>query len=376
MLGRVNLDKRRFFDIVRKSVRKNLHKFITSDRFVLPDKSGRGKISIPLPRINIPRFKFEDRQLKGVGQGKGDKGDIIGWGDEEDGGQGQGAGDQIGDHALEEIEINEDDFFKILGEELELPRIEPKGRKTVESPRYAYKGIRRVGPESLRQFKRTYKEALKRQIASGSYDPQNPVVFPIKNDKRYRSLESKTSSEISAVIFHLIDVSGSIDDEQREIIRRITYCVNGWIERCYKGTKQRYIVHDFEAEEVIKHTFFHIDTSGGTKISSALSLMSEIIDKEYPAEEWNIYAFYYSDGDNWNDEDNLKCMRLIGDRILPKINLFCFGYLINEHMGSNPGFFKFLKAGFKKEKRIIISKIKDRDSIIGTIKRFLGKTQK
>ena len=75
----------------------------------------------------------------------------------------------------------------ILGEELALPRIEPRGAESLTTPRNRYTGIRQAGPESLRHFKRTYKRALKRQIASGIYDPHNPIVVPIREDKLYRS---------------------------------------------------------------------------------------------------------------------------------------------------------------------------------------------
>ena len=95
-------------------------------------------------------------------------------------GQGE-AGEQEGDKALE-VDVTLDELAQILGEELQLPRIEPRGEKQVVTERDRYTGIRPVGPNSLRSFKRTYKEALKRSIAMGQYNPKNPVVLPIKDD--------------------------------------------------------------------------------------------------------------------------------------------------------------------------------------------------
>src|SRR5208282_351906 len=100
-------------------------------------------------------------------------------------GEGEGkAGDQPGGHILE-VELSMEELAQILGEELALPRIEPKGKKNIVATKDKYTGIRQAGPESLRHFKRTFKKALKRQISSGIYDPDQPIVVPIREDKLY-----------------------------------------------------------------------------------------------------------------------------------------------------------------------------------------------
>src|SRR5204863_3210773 len=93
-------------------------------------------------------------------------------------GDGSGAGDQPGGHILE-VELTMEELAEILGEELALPRIQPRGKKNITSKRDRYTGIRQAGPESLRHFKRTFKRALKRQIASNAYDPGRPLIIPI-----------------------------------------------------------------------------------------------------------------------------------------------------------------------------------------------------
>src|SRR5207247_3212994 len=131
----------------------------------------------------IPQFRYGQKGSGGVGQGEGDVGAPLTPGQGEDGG---GAGDQPGGHILE-VELTMEELAAILGEELALPRIEPRGKKNIISRRDRYTGIRQAGPESLRHFKRTFKRALKRQIASHVYDPLRPMVVPIRADKQYLS---------------------------------------------------------------------------------------------------------------------------------------------------------------------------------------------
>src|SRR5205085_92967 len=112
-----------------------------------------------------------------------------------------------------------EELAQILGEELALPRIEPRGKKNIVTTRDRYTSIRQTGPESLRHFKRTFKRAMKRQISSNTYDPLNPVVIPIRADKQYRSWKEVPKPESVACIIYMMDVSGSMTDEQKEIVR-------------------------------------------------------------------------------------------------------------------------------------------------------------
>src|SRR5437764_11867490 len=145
-------------------------------------KKGNDLVSIPLPQIEIPQFRFGNKGSGGVGQGDGQVGQPLGPGQQEPGG---GAGDQPGGHILE-VELTMEEMAQILGEELALPRIEPRGKKNIVTQRDRYTGIRRAGPESLRHFKRTFKRAMKRQISAGTYDKDDPIVIPIRADKQYR----------------------------------------------------------------------------------------------------------------------------------------------------------------------------------------------
>src|SRR5947199_7227738 len=142
-------------------------------------KKGKDLVSIPLPQIDIPQFKYGSKGSGGVGQGEGAPGTPLGPGQGQN--AGSGAGDQPGGHILE-VELTMEEMAAILGEELALPRIEPRGKKNIVSSRDKYTGIRQTGPESLRHFKRTFKRALKRQISSNTYDPKEPIVIPVRED--------------------------------------------------------------------------------------------------------------------------------------------------------------------------------------------------
>src|SRR5690349_7716660 len=142
-------------------------------------KKGKDLVSIPLPQIEIPQFRFGSKGGGGVGQGEGQVGQPLGPGQQQPG----KAGDSPGGHILE-VELTMEEMAQILGEELALPRIEPRGKKNIVTTKDKYTGIRQTGPESLRHFKRTFKRAMKRQISSGSYDPVDPVVVPIRADKQ------------------------------------------------------------------------------------------------------------------------------------------------------------------------------------------------
>ena len=297
-MQRVQRDLNRFRQIVRGQIKKNLRKYMSQGEMI--GRQGKRLVSIPLPQIDIPQFRYGARQGGGVGQGDGDVGTPIGQGDPQSG-QGQ-AGSEPGQHILE-VDVTLDELAQILGEELQLPKIEPRGKKNITSERSKYNRIRRVGPDSLRHFKRTYKEALRRQISSGEYNPRNPIVIPIRDDTRYRSWKEELLPESNAIIIYMMDVSGSMGTEQKELVRITAFWIETWLRSQYKQIEICYIVHDAAAKEVDQQTFYHMREGGGTKISSAYKLCNEIIDERYSPEEWNIYPFHFSDGDNWGDGD-------------------------------------------------------------------------
>ncbi len=365
---KIDQDHSRFRGIVRGKIRENLRRYISKGE--LMGKQGKELVSIPIPQIDIPKFRFADKQQGGVGQGDGEPGDPVGQGKGQPGdGQGE-AGSDEGQHALE-VEVTLDELADILGEELELPNIENKGKSAIRDEKDRYVGIRNVGPNSLRHFKRTFKSALRRQIALGTYDKKRPVIIPTKDDMRFRSWKTEEEPVANAVIIYMMDVSGSMGDEQKEIVRIESFWIDTWLRRQYTDIETRFIIHDAVAREVDRDTFFRTRESGGTMISSAYKLCAKIIEDEYPASEWNIYPFHFSDGDNWSVDDTLLCVDILKNHMLPASNVFCYGQVESPY-GSGQ-FIKDLTEHFGEDERIITSEIRDRDAIIGSIRDFLSK---
>ena len=121
-----------------------------------------------------------------------------------------------------------------MGEELHLPRIQKKGYKHIKEASYKYSGVQKSGPDSLSDFKRSYKEALKRQMICGDYNFLDPKIVPIKEDIRYRMYKTIEKPKADAVILYMMDVSGSMGDEQKEIVRLTSF----WLELgCQMSTK-------------------------------------------------------------------------------------------------------------------------------------------
>lgn len=365
MVQRINRDHSRFREIVRGRIKKGLERYITQGEMI--GRRGADSVSIPLPQINLPRFRFGVNEQGGVGQGEGENGQPVPA--EEGSGAGQ-AGSDPGQHELE-VEVTLEELAQILGEELELPRIETKGKKQLRTAADRYSGISNVGPEGLRHFKRTYRKALKRQLSMGTYDPKNPVVIPCREDKLYKSWTRKETPEANAVVIYMMDVSGSMGSEQKEVVRIEAFWIDTWLRSQYRSLEVRYIVHDAAAKEVDQDTFYHLRESGGTKISSAYELCSELIDGQFPPTEWNIYPFHFSDGDNWSGKDTERCVELLRDRVVPRVNQFCYGQVKSAY---GTGQFKGdLDQALGAEERVVTSDIPNRDAILESIRTFLGK---
>lgn len=365
---RIDADRARFKEVVRGRVRRDLTKYMATTE--LMGRQGGKTVSIPVPAVQLPRFRFGSNE-GGVGQGDGGEGDEVAKKGEGEG-QGDGAGEAgelAGEHVME-VEVELEELARMMGEELELPRIQPRGHKTIETDAGRWTGIRHEGPGSLRHFRRTYRRALVRTIASGEFDPEDPVVVPVPDDERFRARKPSPRPDSSAVIFHMMDVSGSMGAEQKDIVRIEAFWIDTWLRSQYKSIEVVYIVHDAEAKVVDKDTFFHLRESGGTKISSAYELCLELINTKYSPENYNIYPFHYSDGDNWSSRDTERCIELIRDELLPRVNQFCYGQVKSAY-GSGQ-FKKELDVPFGADERIVTASVSDRGGIPAAIKRFLG----
>jgi uncharacterized sporulation protein YeaH/YhbH (DUF444 family) len=193
----------------------------------------------------------------------------------------------------------------------------------------------------------------------------------MREDRRYRTWKTTNLPEANAVIIYMMDVSGSMGDEQKEIVRIESFWIDTWLHYQYKNISARYIIHDAVAREVDQDTFYRTRESGGTIISSAYKLANKLIDENYNPAEWNVYLFHFSDGDNWGEIDTDECIRLLEKHLLAKANLFCYGQVESPY-GSGQ-FIRDLDHKFNDHEKMVLSEIPDKDAIYRSIKEFLGK---
>lgn len=261
---------------------------------------------------------------EGVGRGPGKDGDIIGR-DPQPGKNGSNAGDQPGDGIR--ISIDMEDVLKFMEDELNLPRMKPKPSETFEEVKVKYNNISKVGLNSLRHIRRTMKEAIKRTCASGdktglvmvpgSMVPVK-IITPIKSDFRYRQYKEIKIPSSNAVIFFARDCSGSMDDYRCDIVSDMSWWIDCWIKRFYKRVDHCYFVHDTEAKEVIEDEFYTYRMGGGTKCSSAFEIIAEQLTNRYPPEKFNVYIFYFTDGENYGG-DNDRIVELMKEKLGPNV---------------------------------------------------------
>jgi len=366
MIKTIEQDHQRFRQIVRGKIRKDLRKFLARGELI--GREGKRAVSIPVHDIDLPTFRYGDNS-GGVGMGEGNEGDTVGQAGQ---GKGQG-GEQEGKHILE-VDVTLEELADILAEELRLPRIKPRGHHNLTTIKDKYTGVRPIGPASLRHFKRTYREALKRQLAMGQYDPDNPVIIPIKNDLRFRTWSEVKKPQSNAVIVYMMDVSGSMGDEQKELVRLEAFWIDTWLRRNYEGIESRYIVHDVRAAEVDKKTFFSVREDGGTRISSAFNACHELLKAHYDPADWNIYLFHFSDGDNSSDADNRLCCKLLEEHLIPASNMF--GYCQVASAYGSGSFINVLHEAFpggradESGPRLITSRVNGRDDLFESLKTF------
>jgi uncharacterized protein len=154
-----------------------------------------------------------------------------------------------------------------------------------------------------------------------------PYLDPI--DLRYRSRVRVPVPTSKAVMFCLMDVSGSMDEGRKELSKRFFILLYLFLTRHYEKIDIVFIRHHTQAQEVDEQNFFHATETGGTVVSSALVLMEEIARARYPASEWNIYGAQASDGDNWH-HDSGRCRELLADRILPLCRYFAYVQVAEE----------------------------------------------
>ena len=154
-----------------------------------------------------------------------------------------------------------------------------------------------------------------------------PYLDPI--DLRFRARARVPVPNSQAVMFCVMDVSGSMDQARKDLAKRFFILLYLFLTRHYEKIDIVFIRHHTQAAEVNEDQFFHSTESGGTVVSSALVLLEQIIRARYPVEDWNIYVAQASDGDNFSN-DSGNCRNLLAEKILPLVRYFAYVQVAEE----------------------------------------------
>ncbi|MFJ3046159.1 YeaH/YhbH family protein [Herbaspirillum chlorophenolicum] len=320
-------------------------------------------ISIPRKDVSEPFFHHgKGGRREAVHPGNQDylQGDRI---PRQNGGGGEGGSAASNEGEGEDdftFELTREEFMQYFFEDLELPRLVETNLMTLPNWKNMRAGYSVDGSPTNIDIVRSLRSSLGRRIALGAplqskleeleeqlnelnRDPNEhlpeiklleeeihhvrsriwriPFIDPF--DLRYVNRVRQPQPSSRAVMFCVMDVSGSMDEQRKDLSKRFFILLYLFLTRNYEHIEVVFIRHHTRADEVDEETFFHSQESGGTVVSSALELMHDIITKRYPPSEWNIYGAQASDGDNWND-DSPKCRELLENAILPLTRYFAY----------------------------------------------------
>ena len=363
-------DRRRHRQLVEKSIKENLGDILSEESIIGQGKDK--KIKIPIKGLKEYEFIF-GKNKSGVGSGDGSekRGQVIG----KDKAKGEGKGDSAGDSEGEDIyetEITLEDALNYLLEDLELPELDKKKFSEILTDNSVKRaGYQKHGIQPRLAKKRTVVEKIKRQQGKSKalMESSQEERLPFKNeDLRYHRVKQVLKRESNAAILCVMDVSGSMDTTKKYLARSFFFILSQFIRSKYTNVEVEFIAHTTVAQEVNEDDFFHKVESGGTYISSGLNKALEIIDKRYNPEYWNVYVFYVSDGDNWQ-EDNVKAIKAAKD-ICEVSNLFGYVELMNKYYTAS------MKSTFEKgvsNKNFISVEVKEKQDLWKGLKYMLKK---
>ena len=328
------------------------------------DTEGGEKVSIPTKGITEPTLRPASRggrreyvlpgNKKFVSGDKIDRPQGGGGG----GGRGEASAEDNGEQDAFEFMLSKDEFLDLLFEDLELPNLIKTKLKSMETTQLARAGYSIDGTPASLNIRRTMRNSLARRIslnrpspsdleamerqakaAEEADDPESAgqarldleaarlrarrfaYIDPV--DVRYNRFERVPKPNAQAVMFCLMDVSGSMTEAMKDLAKRFFLLLHVFLTRRYKTVDLVFIRHTSNAQEVDEDTFFHSRETGGTIVSTALDEMLKVVQARYNPENWNIYAAQASDGDNYS-EDSDRCSQLLGGEILPVSQYFAY----------------------------------------------------
>ncbi len=321
-------DRLRHREKIKDTIRHNIGEIIAEESIIGQNKNKI--IKIPIRSIKEYRFVYGEN-TPGVAQGDGSQkpGDVVGQSGPPGPGQGQGGGgDQPGIDAVE-TDVTLEELINIMFDDLELPELEKKSLRTIVSEdARKRKGLRHAGIRPRLNKKETAKNRIRRKLAvrgSRGVDFDNEETrFPFhKDDMRYYHVVPTEKEASNAVVFCIMDTSGSMGTVKKYLARSFYFLLYQFVKQKYQNVEVVFIAHHTEAKEVTEEEFFHKVESGGTYISSGYKKALQIIEDRYHPSLWNIYAFHCSDGDNFYS-DNERAVQS-ADELCKVCNLFGYG---------------------------------------------------
>jgi uncharacterized sporulation protein YeaH/YhbH (DUF444 family) len=351
--GSKSLENRQRFLRRAKALVQGAVKKSSQDRDIRDVLEG-AEVSIPLDGMNEPRFRREGGTRDTVlpGNKKFIEGDMLPRSGEGRG-KASGAGEGDSEDAFRFV-LSRDEFVDLFLDDLELPDLAKRKLAEAESEGLRRAGYSTSGSPANISVSRTVQLAMARRIALRRPRPETiaqleaeiadcdearrvelmaeldalkakfrriPYIDPI--DIRYRRFETMPKPVAQAVMFCLMDVSGSMSEHMKDLAKRFYMLLYVFLTRRYRHVEIVFIRHTNRAEEVDEDTFFHGPASGATLVSSALQAMHEIVRSRFRPADWNIYAAQASDGDN-SLSDGVVAGRLLTEMILPVSQFFAY----------------------------------------------------
>jgi uncharacterized protein len=274
---------------VRESVRQHLPQIVAGGDVM---NGGARTVRVPVRMLEHYHFRLRrPEEQQGAGQGKAKPGDVFSDPSKQRGPGEKGAGGQDEGEVQLLLEFKIDDIVDWLWDEMQLPNLKPRVGPSEETE-YVREGWDRRGARSRLDRRRSFKEMVKRRGAPGA----TPTFTD--EDLRFRQLARRKQPAIHAVVFFLLDVSGSMSDRDRKLAKTFFFWVVQGLRREYRSLETVFVAHTTEAWEFTESEFFQVSGTGGTVTSTGLAKVREIIDERYNPNRCNIYLFYASDGDN------------------------------------------------------------------------------
>lgn len=304
-------DRSRHKQKIEKAIRDGVHNIVAEESIIGQD--GKKKIKIPVRGIKEWQFVYgANNKNKQVGSAPGadlQNGQIVKKAKQQEQGSGNKAGKDKGDEYYE-VEITLEELASYLFDSLGLPDLEKKKMKEIKEMKPRRHGHRPSGimprldkRESM--INRIKRMSAARRAGSIEVDDEGNEVFPFhEDDLAFHHIKSKPKEATNAVIFFMMDVSGSMTQNIKFVARSFFFLLYQFLRHKYEEVEIVFIGHTTEAFETDEDSFFKRGESGGTYVSSAPKLAMEIVNKRFHPSSWNIYAFHCTDGDNWTDDND------------------------------------------------------------------------